>query len=72
MLEVRDLVVGYGKIKAVHGVRFGVGEGEDVGILGANVAGKSTVYGQVVTGAGTPAFTSRYQLGHPGAARRRR
>ena len=41
MLEVRDLVVGYGKIEAVHGVSFGVGEGEVVGILGASGAGKA-------------------------------
>jgi branched-chain amino acid transport system ATP-binding protein len=45
MLEVRDLVVGYGKIEAVHGVSFGVDEGE-VGILGANGAGKSTILGE--------------------------
>jgi branched-chain amino acid transport system ATP-binding protein len=43
MLEVRDLVIGYGKIEAVHGVSFGVGKGEVVGILGANGAGKSTI-----------------------------
>ena len=37
MLEVRDLVVGYSHIEAVHGVSFG----EFVGILGANGAGKA-------------------------------
>ena len=41
MLEVRDLVVGYSHIEAVHGVSFGVGVGEFVGILGANGAGKA-------------------------------
>ncbi len=42
MLEVRDLRVDYGAIKAVKGVSFDVGEGELVALLGANGAGKSS------------------------------
>jgi branched-chain amino acid transport system ATP-binding protein len=42
MLEVRDLVVAYGKIKAVKGITFDVGEGEVVSLIGTNGAGKTT------------------------------
>ncbi|MDR2199425.1 MAG: ABC transporter ATP-binding protein [Deltaproteobacteria bacterium] len=42
MLELRNLVVSYGGIKALHGVSLKVEEGELVTILGANGAGKST------------------------------
>jgi branched-chain amino acid transport system ATP-binding protein len=42
MLEVRDLVVSYGKIKAVKGITFDVGEGEVVSLIGTNGAGKTT------------------------------
>jgi len=43
MLEVRDLHVSYGNIQALHGVSFGVNEGEIVTLIGANGAGKSTI-----------------------------
>jgi ABC-type branched-subunit amino acid transport system ATPase component len=43
LLEVRDLEVAYGAIKAVRGVSFGVGNGEIVALIGANGAGKSTI-----------------------------
>ena len=43
LLEVRDLEVAYGAIKAVRGVSFGVGKGEIVALIGANGAGKSTI-----------------------------
>ncbi len=42
MLEVKDLVVSYGKIKAVKGISFSVEEGEVVTLIGTNGAGKTT------------------------------
>ncbi len=42
MLEVRDLEVAYGSIRALHGVSLDVAQGELVAILGSNGAGKST------------------------------
>lgn len=42
MLEVKDLHVSYGAIKAVKGISFNVEEGEIVTLIGANGAGKST------------------------------
>ena len=42
MLEVKDLRVAYGKIEAVKGISFSVGEGEVVCLIGPNGAGKTT------------------------------
>jgi branched-chain amino acid transport system ATP-binding protein len=42
ILEVNDLVVEYGAIKAVKGISLKVGKGQIVAILGANGAGKSS------------------------------
>ena len=42
LLEVRDIVVHYGRIDALHGVSLVVREGELVTLLGANGAGKTT------------------------------
>ncbi len=42
MLEVSDLHVSYGSIKALHGVSFNVKEGSVVTLIGANGAGKTT------------------------------
>ena len=42
LLKVNDIHVYYGKIHAVKGVRFEVGQGEIVSLIGANGAGKST------------------------------
>ncbi len=42
MLEVRDLQVSYGKVRAVQGVSMEVEEGEIVALIGANGAGKSS------------------------------
>ncbi|OBA99105.1 ABC transporter ATP-binding protein [Mycolicibacterium fortuitum] len=43
LLEVRDVVVHYGRIKALHGVSLVVYEGELVTLLGSNGAGKTTM-----------------------------
>lgn len=42
MLEIRDLSVSYGTIRAVRGISFSLGKGELVSLLGANGAGKSS------------------------------
>ncbi|MEW6274076.1 MAG: ABC transporter ATP-binding protein [Bacillota bacterium] len=42
LLEVKDLEVYYGAIRALQGISFSVSEGEIVTLIGANGAGKST------------------------------
>jgi branched-chain amino acid transport system ATP-binding protein len=42
MLEIKDLHVSYGRVQAVRGITFRVGEGELVTLIGGNGAGKST------------------------------
>lgn len=42
MLEVKDLCVSYGAIKAVKGISFYVNKGEIITLIGANGAGKTT------------------------------
>ena len=42
LLEVENLHVFYGRIEAIKGISFTVGEGEIVTLIGANGAGKST------------------------------
>ena len=43
MLEVKNLAVSYGAIKAIHGVSLEVHDGEVVSLIGANGAGKTTI-----------------------------
>ncbi len=49
MLEVRDLVAGYGLTRVLEGVSFTVRAGEITAVLGANGAGKTTL-NMVVSG----------------------
>jgi branched-chain amino acid transport system ATP-binding protein len=42
MLEIVELTVAYGRVPAVSGVGFSVGDGEIAALIGANGAGKTT------------------------------
>ncbi len=49
LLEVKDLEVHYGMIKAIKGISFEVNQGEVIALIGANGAGKTTTL-HTVTG----------------------
>ena len=44
MLEIRDLVSGYGKSEVLRGINLEVQEGQIVTIIGPNGAGKTTLF----------------------------
>jgi len=69
VLEVFDLQVSYGAIKAVDGVSFGVPRGRIVTLLGANGSGKTTtlraITGLAAPGGGRIVFEGREIKGLP-------
>lgn len=63
LLQVQDLVVGYGKIDALHGVSLEVQAGSIVTVIGPNGAGKTTllaaIMGLLPAGAGVVRYDGR-------------
>lgn len=68
MLEVRDLAVHYGAVRALRRVSLSVHEGEIVAVIGPNGAGKSTllwtVAGVVAPASGDVVFDGETVLGN--------
>jgi branched-chain amino acid transport system ATP-binding protein len=67
MLEILDLEVAYGRVRAVQGLSLRVEQGEVVGMIGPNGAGKTTtlsaVFGLVRPERGSVTFQGRSLLG---------
>ena len=53
MLEIKDLEVYYGVIRAIKGISFEVNKGEVIALIGANGAGKTTIL-HTITGLLSP------------------
>ncbi|MCC6322717.1 MAG: ABC transporter ATP-binding protein [Phycisphaerales bacterium] len=64
MLEVRDVSVSYGAIKALHGVSLTVEQGQIVTLIGCNGAGKSTTL-RAISGLVKPSAGSIHFEGKP-------
>ena len=58
MLEVRQLVAGYGRLTALKSVGITVGKGDVVFVVGPNGAGKSTLL-KTIAGLITPTSFQR-------------
>lgn len=69
MLEIKDLVVNYGSIAALHGISIKVEQGSIVTLVGANGAGKSTtlrtISGIVKAAAGSVTFNGELITNEP-------
>lgn len=68
LLEIENLQVSYGQIKALHGVSLEVAENSIVAVLGANGAGKSTTLRAVsgiIKSSGRISFDSKRIDGRP-------
>jgi branched-chain amino acid transport system ATP-binding protein len=69
MLEIKDLEVSYGSIKALHGISLKVPEKSIVTLIGANGAGKSTtlraISGLIKARAGTVTYNGENITNQP-------
>jgi branched-chain amino acid transport system ATP-binding protein len=69
LLELKDVDVHYGAIHALHGISFGVEEGQVVTLIGANGAGKSTtlrtISGLIKPTRGSVTYGGRAITGRP-------
>jgi len=67
ILDIAEIFVSYGKIKALHGVSFQVYDGEIVSLLGSNGAGKTTtlnaISGVIPTQSGIMTFKGENLVG---------
>ncbi len=63
LLEIRDLIAGYGGVPVVRGIALDIGDGEIVAVLGTNGAGKTTlnraISGVIATREGEIRFAGR-------------
>ncbi|MBO8137872.1 MAG: ABC transporter ATP-binding protein [Desulfotomaculum sp.] len=62
LLEIKDLHVSYGAIRALSGISFNINKGEIVALIGANGAGKSTTL-RTISGLIKPAKGSIFYKG---------
>lgn len=80
MLELKDVSVSFGGLRALDGVSFSVEEGEVLGLIGPNGSGKSTTFnavtGTLKTSGGTIVFAGEditglppHRIAHKGIAR---
>lgn len=76
MLEIKDVDVHYGKMKALHDIALHVGKSEIVAVIGSNGAGKSTtlktIFGLLQPSKGTILFGGDPIHGEPVHQRARR
>ena len=63
LLEIKQLSIHFGGVKAVQDVSFSVEEGDFIGLIGPNGAGKTTVF-NAVTGVVPPTNGTIYFDGH--------
>jgi branched-chain amino acid transport system ATP-binding protein len=64
MLEIADLVAGYGKVEVLHGISLTVPEGQLITLIGSNGAGKTTTL-RAISGMIAPSAGRISLGGHP-------
>lgn len=73
LIEVKDLVAGYGQVEVLHGISIDIARGSITALLGANGAGKTTLMralaGLVPASAGSVRFAGQEIVATPTHAR---